>query len=230
MKVAILQSNYLPWKGYFNLIHDVDAFVFYDEVKYTKNDWRNRNIIYTKNGKQWISIPIAKDAVKQKISEVTIDYPAWQELHYKTLFFGYKAAPQFHQLQMLMEEFYQDKQWIHLSKLNQYSIERISGLIGIKTKFIDSSQLTLEGDRVMRLINILKQVGATVYYSGRAAEAYLTGHEHFFAENNIQLVYKDYPSYPHYPQLSSPFEQYVSIVDMIAHIPFNKIKNFIYDF
>jgi hypothetical protein len=230
LKVAILQSNYIPWKGYFDLIHDSDIFIFYDEVKYTKNDWRNRNTIYTKNGKQWITIPIAKDAVKQKISEVIIDNPAWQELHYKTLYFGYKAAPEFHQLQMLIEEFYHGKQWTHLSQLNQYSIERISRLIGIETKFIDSSQLSLEGDRVMRLINILKQVGATVYYSGRAAEGYLTGHEHLFSENNIELIYKNYPNYPTYPQLSAPFDQYISIVDLIAHIPFNRIRNFIYDF
>jgi hypothetical protein len=230
LKVAILQSNYIPWKGYFHLIHDSDVFVFYDEVKYTKNDWRNRNLIYTKNGKQWITIPIAKDAVKHRISEVTIDNPAWQELHYKTLYFGYKGAPHFPQLQMLMEEFYQQKKWTHLSKLNQYAIERIAKLIGIETKFIDSSQLSLEGDRVMRLINILKQVGATVYYSGRAAESYLTGQEHFFADNNIQLVYKDYPEYPVYPQLSSPFEQHLSIVDMIANVPFDKMKKFIYEF
>lgn len=229
MKVAILQSNYIPWKGYFDLIRDSDIFVFYDEVKYTKNDWRNRNVIYTKNGRQWITIPIAKDAVKQKISEVTIDNPSWQELHFKTLYYGYKATPQFHQLEKLMEEFYHEKQWRTLSTLNQYTIERISRLIGFETKFIDSSQLILEGDRVMRLINILKQVGATVYYSGRAAQGYLTGHEHLFADNNIKLVYKDYPDYPAYPQLAEPFEQYVSIMDMIAHIPFDRMKHFIHD-
>lgn len=205
-------------------------FVFYDEVKYTKNDWRNRNVIYTKNGKQWITIPITKDAVKQKISEVAIDNSSWRELHFKTLYFGYKAAPQFHQLEMLMEEFFHGTPWTKLSKLNQFTIERISRLIGLETKFIDSRQLILEGDRVMRLINILKQVGATIYYSGRAAKEYLTGHEHLFADNNIQLVYKDYPDYPAYPQLFKPFEQYVSILDMIAHVPFNKMRNFIYEF
>lgn len=230
MKVVILQSNYLPWKGYFDLIHDADVFVFYDEVKYTKNDWRNRNIIYTKNGKQWLSIPIAKDAVKQKISEVTFDDPGWQEHHYKTLYFGYKAAPQFRQLEILMEEIYHQKLWTHLSKLNQFAVERISNLIGIQTKFIDSSQLTMEGDRVMRLINILKQLNATEYYSGRAAMDYIAGHEHLFADHNVKLVYKDYPDYPTYPQLAVPFDQHVSIVDLIAHVPFEKIRNFIYEF
>src|SRR3954469_16903743 len=98
MKVVVLQSNYVPWKGYFDLIHDADLFVFYDEVKYTKNDWRNRNKIFTTNGVQWLTIPISKDAVKQKISQVEIKDNGWQELHYKSLFFGYKSAPFFNQL------------------------------------------------------------------------------------------------------------------------------------
>src|SRR6185436_3137217 len=99
---VVLQSNYLPWRGYFDLIHDADLFIFYDEVQYTKNDWRNRNIIYTKNGKQWLTIPIAQDAVKRKISEVVIQDPAWQERHYKTLHLGYKSAAQYRQLEVLM--------------------------------------------------------------------------------------------------------------------------------
>ena len=49
-KIAILQSNYIPWKGYFDLIGSVDTFVFYDEMQYTKRDWRNRNKIKTRNG------------------------------------------------------------------------------------------------------------------------------------------------------------------------------------
>ena len=44
-KIAVLQSNYIPWKGYFDIIHDVDEFIFHDDLQYTKNDWRNRNII-----------------------------------------------------------------------------------------------------------------------------------------------------------------------------------------
>src|SRR3954468_728178 len=102
MKVVILQSNYVPWKGYFDLIHDADLFVFYDEVKYTKNDWRNRNRIYSKNGLQWLTIPIPHSAVKQKISEVLLPEGDWPAQHYKSLSFGYGKAPFFGQLDELM--------------------------------------------------------------------------------------------------------------------------------
>ena len=72
MKVAVLQSNYLPWRGYFKIIYESDIFCFYDSVKYTKNDWRNRNIIVGPNGKFWITIPISNQSVNLKINQVQI--------------------------------------------------------------------------------------------------------------------------------------------------------------
>ena len=55
-KIAILQSNYIPWKGYFDLINLVDEFILYDDMQYTRRDWRNRNKIKTPSGLQWLSI------------------------------------------------------------------------------------------------------------------------------------------------------------------------------
>lgn len=65
--IAILQSNYNPWKGYFDLIALADIFVIYDEVQYTKNDWRNRNHIITLQVVQWITIPVKHDSLNQRI-------------------------------------------------------------------------------------------------------------------------------------------------------------------
>jgi len=73
MKAAIIQSNYLPWKGYFDIIHDVDIFVFYEDVQYTKNDWRNRNKLKTPIGTEWITVPVI-GGTHQKICEAKIDY------------------------------------------------------------------------------------------------------------------------------------------------------------
>ena len=50
MRIAILQSSYIPWKGYFDLIQPVDEFVLFDDVQYTRRDWRNRNRIKTAHG------------------------------------------------------------------------------------------------------------------------------------------------------------------------------------
>ena len=59
-KVAIVQSNYIPWKGYFDLINLVDEFILFDDMQYTRRDWRNRNIIKTFNGLLWLTIPVGR--------------------------------------------------------------------------------------------------------------------------------------------------------------------------
>lgn len=228
MKVAIIQSNYLPWKGYFDIINDADIFCFYDEVKYTKNDWRNRNKIYSKNGLQWLPIPIYKDAVKQKISEVRLDESSWQDLHYTTLSQSYASAPYFHQLKPLLEDFYKNNHWNFLSEFNQYSIKKISVCLGIETKFVDSKDFDLKGDRIERLLNLLGDLRATEYISGPAAEEYIGDSYKLFERKNIKLRYKKYPSYPEYRQLKTPFENGVSIVDMMANIKFEDIKKYIW--
>ena len=32
-KVAILQSDYIPWKGYFDIINSVDEFILYEDLQ-----------------------------------------------------------------------------------------------------------------------------------------------------------------------------------------------------
>ncbi len=225
MKVAIIQSNYLPWKGYFDIIHDSDIFCFYDEVKYTKNDWRNRNKLYSKNGLFWLTIPIHKDAVKQKISEVMLPKTNWKEEHYTVIRETYKKAKFFSQLEPLIEDFYHGNDWEFLSDLNQVFIKKISKTIGIETKFVNSKDYDLEGGRVERLINLLVKLGATEYISGPAAKDYLNGYENLFEAENIKLTFKDYSGYSPYPQLSYPFENYVSIIDMIANVSLEEIPD-----
>ena len=228
MKVAILQSNYIPWKGYFDLINDVDTFVFYDCVKYTKNDWRNRNKIYVNQSPQWITVPISNDSTKLSIDEVLISDKRWQDLHFKTLYLGYKKAPYFFQLEELILDYLKDRNWENLSSLNQYTIQEISRKIGISTNFINSRELDLRGDRVDRLVNICADLGASEYISGPAAISYLTGNEEQFSSKNILLKYKHYPEYPVYKQTQGKFETYVSIVDLIANIGWDDIKNYIW--
>jgi len=228
MKVVILQSNYLPWKGYFDLIHDADVFIFYDEVKYTKNDWRNRNKIYSKNGLHWLTIPMDKNAVKQKISEVRMKSDSWQKLHFDTLYMSYKGASYFRQIERFMVDIYRDKKWESLSALNQYCVLEISRYLGIATRFYNSKDFKLIDGRIERLIDLLVQVGATQYISGPSAKDYLSGSEHLFSDRNIGLTFKDYTGYPAYSQLSTPFENFVSIIDLMANVNKDEISNYIW--
>ncbi len=218
MRVVVLQSNYLPWKGYFDLMQEADCFVFYDEVQYTKNDWRNRNRICSKNGLHWLTVPVSRDAVKLKISEVTLTDARWQEEHFKTLFHSYRPARFFAQIEPLLVDFYQTRQWTNLSELNHHCTESIARLLGLKTRFLHSRDFRLEGARVERLVSLVKQIGATDYLSGPSARDYLAGSEELFAQAGIRLQFKSYAGYPEYPQLHAPFEHAVSILDVLANV------------
>ena len=219
MRAVVLQSNYLPWKGYFDLIQEADVFVFYDEVQYTKNDWRNRNRICSKNGVHWLTVPVSREAVKQKISEVRLTDPRWQEEHFKTLLHSYRPAPCFAQIEPLLADFYQARRWATLSELNHHCTESIARLLGCGTRFLHSRDFRLEGARVERLVDLLTQVGATEYLSGPSARGYLAGSEELFARAGIRLRFKSYAGYPEYPQLHSPFEHAVSVIDVLANVP-----------
>ena len=82
-KVAIVQSNYIPWKGYFDLINLVDEFILFDDMQYTRRDWRNRNLIKTSDGPKWLTIPVAvKGNYFQKIKDTTISDPVWARKHW----------------------------------------------------------------------------------------------------------------------------------------------------
>lgn len=217
MRVVALQSNYMPWKGYFDLIHDADVFCFYDEVQYTKNDWRNRNRIYSKNGLQWLTIPIAASAVKLKISEVALP-EGWQELHWKTLRLAYGRAPHFAQLESLMQELYGHSTATMLSAFNRHTIQKIAAYLGLRTRFENSADYMLEPGRVERLVSLLRQIGATEYLSGPSASAYLAGAEDKFAQHGIAIQFKSYGPYLPYRQLREPFQDSVSILDLVANV------------
>lgn len=216
MKVVILQSNYIPWKGYFDLVHDADVFVFYDDVQYTKNDWRNRNKIMTVNGAKWITIPTGIDA-NRLICEVTLNDTSWQKKHWECLRQNYRRAPFFAYYRPFFEDVYLGKTWTNLSQLNQHLIQHISReLLGAQTAFDDSRNYQLSGHRLERLLELIAKTGATQYISGPAAKKYITPDA--FTALGVDLVWKDYSGYPEYAQSDLPFEHGVSILDVLFNV------------
>lgn len=214
-RVAVIQSNYIPWKGYFDIINDVDLFVFYDDVQYTKNDWRNRNKIKTPKGSEWLTIPVnaSNDLL---ICEVEMSNPNLISKHYKTLNALYSKAPYFKRYKPFLEHVYMEQKWSNLSEMNQYLIKHISKeFLGINAEFKDSREYDSNGRKLNRLIDILKKAKAEVYVSGPAAGDYIDLTR--FKEEEIQLVYKDYKGYPEYEQFHPPFDHYVSILDLLFH-------------
>jgi len=212
-RVAIIQSNYIPWKGYFDIIHDVDLFVFLDDVQYTKNDWRNRNNIKTASGTSWLTVPVGKNNGKL-IHEVEIVDTHWRMTHWKSLKQNYSKSPYFEKYQGFFEHVYLDSTWANLSELNQYLIKKISReFLRIKTKFEDSRKYKTKGEKLERLLDLLTKIRTDSYVTGPAAKDYIVDER--IEELGIELHYKDYSGYPEYPQLYPPFEHAVTILDLL---------------
>jgi hypothetical protein len=211
-RVAVLQSCYLPWRGYFDLMQSVDVFVFYDDVKYTKNDWRNRNIVKMRRSPVWLTIPIGNEATRQRICDVEIRSHRWQLKHWRTLNQCYGKCDFFARYAPFFEDLYCRQTWKSLSELNQLLIRQLAEWLGIEVEFRDSRSFELKGKKLDRLLDLLTQLEATTYFSGPAARAYIDPSE--FARRDIDLKFMEY-RYPEYPQGEPPFLPNMSVVDLL---------------
>lgn len=213
-RVVILQSNYLPWRGYFDLVHDADLFVFHDDLQYTKQDWRNRNKIKTPRGAEWLTIPVGADE-HRRIDEVALPADGdWAARHWRLLQEHYRAAPHFARYEEFFRDVYLARRWTRLAELNRHLIVALArDFLGCRTEFIDSAPFALASHKQQRVLDLLRATGATTYISGPAARDYLDPAA--FAAAGIELVWKDYAGYPAYPQFHPPFDGAVSIVDLL---------------
>jgi hypothetical protein len=210
-KIAILQSNYIPWKGYFDLIASVDEFILYDDMQFTKNDWRNRNLIKTPQGVQWLSVPVGK-GINRRIRDVTLDQ-RWQIKHWKSLEMNYRRAPHFAEIAEWLGPIYLSESYLELSGLNRRLIEAVCQYLGIKTVIKNSWDYILGDGKTDRLASLCIQAGGTEYISGPSARGYID--EGVFSASGINLRWFDYVGYPEYPQLWGGFIHAVSILDLL---------------
>jgi hypothetical protein len=213
-KVAIVQSNYIPWKGYFDMIAAADEFILYDDMQYTRRDWRNRNQIKTPQGVQWLTVPVqVRGKYHQKIRETELDGSDWAAAHWRTLAQNYRRAPHFDEIAAWLEPLYLSEPGTHLSPLNRRFIEAICCYLGIATVITDSWDYNLIDGKSERLADLCAQAGGTDYISGPAARGYID--ESVFAERGIALTWFDYAGYPEYPQLWGEFTHGVTILDLL---------------
>jgi hypothetical protein len=212
-RIGILQPVYLPWVGYFEQIHRSHVFVFYDDVQYDKNGWRNRNKIKTAQGWQWITVPVlTKGLGWQKIREVRIDNNVnWREKHLTTIRQSYARAPYFKKYISIFEEIYA-KEWEFLLDVDMAFLYKMMEILDLSREIYLSSQLNISGEPTERLIAIIKHFGGNYFYEGAAGKAYID--EVLFEANDVRLEYQDY-QHPTYPQLHGEFISHMSIIDLL---------------
>lgn len=212
--IFISQSNYIPWKGYFDNIAQCDCFVIYDDMQFTKRDWRNRNYISTPNGLSLLTIPVSvKGKYFQKINETLISSPDWNKTHWAKIDSIYKQSPFYREIAPLIKDWYYTANFKSLTEINIHFLKLICDFLGIKTLFYDSRDFELAKEKNERLIGIIKSLEGTNYYTGPAAKNYID--ENLFNSNGIEITYFNYSNYPEYHQNNPIFQHGVSIIDLI---------------
>jgi hypothetical protein len=214
VRICIIQSCYIPWKGFFDLIGRCDEYVIYDSAQYVKRHWHNRNRIKTANGVEWLTIPVVtKGRFEQPIDRVEIEKP-WADKHWRTLELAYKRAPFFEQLAPKVRGWYEsaDKE-PRLSEVNAIFLRGIARLLGLETRIVGDAAYPARGTKTERLLTICRAAGADCYLSGPSAKEYFD--ESMFASAGIATEWMRYAGYPEYPQLHGAFEPAVSVLDLL---------------
>lgn len=214
MKVGVIQSSFIPWRGYFDIISSVDLFVFHDDIQYTKNDWRNRNRIKTAVGTKWLTVPVCYKFSGQLICDTEINNDTdWRRDHFNQWQANYSKAPFFNDALGLLGQLGRNED-LTISQLNIRLIRAICAYLGIETPMMASSELNLSGSKTARLIELLRKTGGTSYLSGPNGDNYLD--KEMFCKEGLRLYYKTY-DYEPYPQLWGPFDGAVTVLDLIAN-------------
>lgn len=213
-----MQPTYLPWSGYFNLIHRADKFVFLDDVQYEKQSWQSRNRIILQGKEHLLAVPVAQSSLDTPINGIAISNRApWQKKHWMTLQAAYGKAPHGSCVLDVLERFYTGTAPESLSELNQGIIRSLASALGLETEFVRSSDLACEGIRSKRLINICEKLGCDEYLSPVGSRQYLL-EDRFEELSAIGLSFQVFVPAPYEQYRSTAFVSHLSIVDVMANL------------
>jgi len=213
-RVAVSQSNYIPWIGYFELISSVSEFVFLDNVQYTSRDWRNRNQIKTPQGKLWLNLEVELSSKYSLIQEVKIVKAHEKFDHLETIRRNYRRSKFFDETFPQIKKFYESYTGDSLSEFNQHLIRSLACKLGIATHFHNARDFPNESNASKRILEICKALNASVYVSGPSARDYLD--TQLFESHNIDVEWFKYSNIT-YEQLWGKFDQNVSVLDSVLN-------------
>lgn len=227
MTIAIMQPYFLPYIGYFQLMNAVDSFVVYDNIKYTKKGWINRNRMLVNGKDEYFSLPLQKDSDYLHVCERKLAETFLQE-NQKTLRKikeVYKKAPQANDVLDMVEQIFNHNER-NLFEFIFYSINRINEYLGIQTNIIISSAIPVDhelkgADKVMAICKALK------------AERYINpigGQELYdkavFSGQNLELNFLQSGPFE-YNQFGNTFVPWLSILDVLMFNDRNTIKEYL---
>lgn len=226
MKCAIMQPTYLPWAGFFNLIAEVDRFVFLDDAQFSKSSWHNRNRLLIQGETKWITVPVAHSGLPGLDAIAVRDTQNWRRKHINMLRAGYGRHGHFADIETLFDAI-DDTALTTLADININIIAKISRHLGLADKFLRASTLAIEAPRTQRLIKICEALDCGEYLSPAGARDYLL-EDGDFAASPIELAFQQYRPRPYFQKgrkgqegqkgAEPGFVSHLSIVDVIANM------------
>jgi len=227
MKAAIMQPYFFPYIGYFQLIRSVDLFIVYDNIKYTKKGWINRNRILQNGKDATFSLPLKQgsDHLDIRDRELAIDFSADQLL--KKITGAYRKAPFFVQTFKLIENILQNKNQ-NLFQFIHESIIKTCAHLEIQTEIRVSSEIETLPDlkHQKRVIALCKTVNATTYINAIGGLDLYSKEE--FKDQGVEL--KFIRSLPfQYPQFDATFVPWLSIIDVMMFNSPETIQKYLHE-
>lgn len=217
MRISIIQSCYIPWRGFFDLIGRCDEYVIFDQAQYVKRHWASRNRIKTAAGIKWLTIPVvSKGRRGQTIDAVEIEHP-WAEKHWRTIELAYRRAPYFETMAPRVRGWYgRAAKETLLTEINVLFLREIAALLGLATRVVRDTAYPAQGAKTERLLAIIRAAGADTYLSGPSAKDYLD--VPLLTGAGIAVEWMSYEGYPQYSQLHGEFESAVSVLDLLFNV------------
>ena len=222
MRISIMQPTYLPWMGYFELIHNCDLFVFLDDVQFVKKSWQHRNRIKSSSGETLLTVPVlSKGKRGQQIKAVDINNELpWRKKHLATIRTNYCKAKFFNTFIDELDRIY-CRDYGRLLMINLTLIHFLCDAFGISTQTMLSSTLKTDGVGSQKIVNICKALKADVLYDTQGAEPVLDAG--LFESNQIELIFQQY-CHPTYFQLNGDFLSHLSALDLLLNEGENALR------
>ena len=214
MKITIHQPEHMPWLGFFHKINMADLYVVLDNVQYRRRYFQNRNKVRTRDGWQWVTVPLQKedrDELLIKNAMISKDEAGWKDENLKRIYHSYCKAPYFKSYWDAFKNVY-SRDYSRLEEMNMALISLLMTKFGINKKILFSSEMDVGGEKGDLILDICKKLKAATYISGISGKEYLDSKK--FAEAGIEVIFQEF-HHPIYKQLYEPFIPCISSVDLL---------------
>ena len=214
MIISTHQPYFIPYPGFFYKARQSDIFVILDTVQFPQGTtWISRNRLKNDQGTLWLTVPVWKKGLGlQRICDVRICHAfRWVTKHLASLRSAYARAPYVADHLPFIEDTY----WTRFEKLIDLNLAFIHYLfrqLHIETEIKLLSELGIQSSGNHLLVDICRQLSASVYLAQAAAVNYLDSS--LFQKAGLQIQSIKPPVWI-YPQLWGPFIGNLSILDML---------------